>query len=285
MDRFFLFRVTGQAGRTVARFASGPFQALAVITLMAVAIPVGVGMPWSGGSTTVQAATAAATFAITAPGAAQPVGTPFSITVNLTAVTFEPVNSPSWGGYDIEMAYDNTLLSVNNVAPTLCSLSGWGNPANAPNVVTGCAFQNSTSTGVLETITMTCQQSGTSALRHRSSKRPDDHDARLSALRWERRGLPHDAAGFDGDVRSTANRHIDEYADANEYADADVHVPADAHVHAWPAAGDGLHDERRRTAHPGYRAGLRNGLRLPPVLGRWLRGQCRIRQCTHLGGL
>ena len=164
MDRFFLFRVTGQAGRAVARFAIGPFHALAVITLMAVAIPVGVGMPWSGGSTTVQAATAAATFTITAPGAAQPVGTPFDITANLSAVTFDPVNSPSWGGYDFELQYDNTLLSVGTVAPTLCPSAMWGNPQNVPNVVTGCAFQNSTATGVLETIQLTCIASGTSAL-------------------------------------------------------------------------------------------------------------------------
>ncbi len=73
-----------------------------------------------------------------------------------------------WAGYSIQVAYDGEVLEVVSVEPggiAGCEGDSWGNPENVPNVVTGCAFQTSTETGVAERITYRCKAPGTSELR------------------------------------------------------------------------------------------------------------------------
>jgi hypothetical protein len=103
-----------------------------------------------------------ATFGMYAPAGAQPIGPSFQVQGRLDV--FTPGLAQNWSGYDFELAYDNSLLHVDSVAPGLCTTSGWANPSTAPHVVTGCAFQSSTATGVLENITFHCLADGTSAL-------------------------------------------------------------------------------------------------------------------------
>ncbi len=108
-------------------------------------------------------AAANATFSVTAPAGAQPLGTQFAVTVDLSGVTFD-ANSLYWVGYDLELDYDRNVLSVSAVNPTLCPRSDWASPQSDP-VVTGCLFQRSTiAAGTLETVTFNCVADGTSAL-------------------------------------------------------------------------------------------------------------------------
>lgn len=104
-----------------------------------------------------------ATIAVTAPGGAHSLNTPFVVTDSLAS--FAPGNGATWAGWELELAYDPGVLAVDSVTRgSLCPASAWANPAKAPHVVTGCAFQASTAIGVMETITFRCIANGTSAL-------------------------------------------------------------------------------------------------------------------------
>ena len=103
-----------------------------------------------------------ATIAVSAPGPSQPLGSPFQVQASLTA--FTPGISATWGGYDFELAYDAAVVKVDGDDRGLCTASGWAPVSTTPHVVTGCAFQTSTSTGVLETITFECLTNGSSSL-------------------------------------------------------------------------------------------------------------------------
>ncbi len=104
-----------------------------------------------------QASFGSATITVTGGSAAQ--GGTVDVPVNLTS--FTPGTSTTWGGYDLEISYDPAV-----VHPTADVIGGsnpcgifWANTVlSSPNhVVSGCSFQSSTFTGVLETITFTCQ--------------------------------------------------------------------------------------------------------------------------------
>ncbi len=109
-------------------------------------------------------AATSATFTV-ANGGTHAVTESFSITVALSNVTFD-ANSPKWVGYDLELDYDPQVLTATNVAPALCPPSAWSSTSLTPGVVTGCFYPaGSTATsGVLETITFTCQANGTTSL-------------------------------------------------------------------------------------------------------------------------
>ena len=83
--------------------------------------------------------------------------------MDLTA--FAPGTSTTWAGYNIELAYDTTVLQANSGVPGLCPSATWGTPELAPFVISACVFQESTATGTLETITFTCLKNGVSPLR------------------------------------------------------------------------------------------------------------------------
>ncbi len=109
-------------------------------------------------------AATSATFNVSS-GGTHAVSESFSITVALSNVTFD-ANSPKWVGYDLEIDYDPQVLNATSVAPTLCPTSAWSSTSLTPGVVTGCFYPTgSTATsGVLETITFTCQANGTTSL-------------------------------------------------------------------------------------------------------------------------
>ena len=111
-----------------------------------------------------------ATITITAPAAAQPLNTPFDVTANLTQFTggTAPFGA-TWGGYDLEVRYDPTLISVNvdangfitHTAANLCQpANNWANPQTVPDIVTGCFGNSSTSTGLLEDYSLNCIANG-----------------------------------------------------------------------------------------------------------------------------
>jgi hypothetical protein len=104
-----------------------------------------------------------ATVSVTgAPGGAVPVGNTFTANIEITDFTFSP--GETWGGYQMQLAYDDTVLQVNSVTRGgVCPASTWGNPSTDP-VITGCAFQSSTATGTDSTIEFQCKAGGTSAL-------------------------------------------------------------------------------------------------------------------------
>ena len=104
-----------------------------------------------------------ATLAVTAPHYAQPIGVPFQALVDL--MYFKPGPSTGWAGYDLELAYDATILQANSDAGGLCSADKWSNTSLAPHIVSGCYGQESTATGTLENISFTCLKAGTSSLR------------------------------------------------------------------------------------------------------------------------
>lgn len=111
-----------------------------------------------------------ATIAVGAPAAPQAIGSAFIVTTELTA--FVPGTSPNWAGYDLELAYDATILQANGIARGLCSAGDWGG-YTGPHIVSGCAFQANTATGTLDTITFTCLKSGSSPLRLLRRGAPD----------------------------------------------------------------------------------------------------------------
>lgn len=108
------------------------------------------------------ASVGSATIAVSAPAPSQPLNSPFQVQTSLT--TFTPGISSTWGGYDFELAYDNAVLHVDSDDRGLCSAAGWGMIATSPHLVTVCAFQSSTDTGVLETATFECVADGSSTL-------------------------------------------------------------------------------------------------------------------------
>jgi hypothetical protein len=103
-----------------------------------------------------------ATIAVNPPSGQQVIGAPFQAPIDL--ISFAPGTSTTWAGYQLELAYDGTLLQANSSARGLCSAEWWANPQLAPYVVSGCIAQSSTSTGTLETITFTCLRTGSSSL-------------------------------------------------------------------------------------------------------------------------
>jgi hypothetical protein len=122
----------------------------------------------AGTSTMTATATAtpqrdSATFTMIAPVGAQPLGVPFQFTSNLSALQF--VTQSTWGGYQFTMAYDGSIIEILSVVPALCSpINVWSNPYLAPDVLTSCLEQQSTSTGVVETFTAMCVRQGESPL-------------------------------------------------------------------------------------------------------------------------
>ena len=76
-----------------------------------------------GADVTNAAGEGSANIAIDAPGAAQPLLTPFTVRVNLTSFSG---SSTTWGGYDFELAYDPAVLKVDSDARGLCSSGGCG---------------------------------------------------------------------------------------------------------------------------------------------------------------
>ena len=95
----------------------------------------------------------------------------FGVAVDLAA--FAPGTSTAWAGYDLELAYDATVLQVNGDTRGMCAADSWTNAELAPSIVSGCFRQTITTTGTLETITLTCVRDGSSALRLVSPEAPD----------------------------------------------------------------------------------------------------------------
>ncbi len=114
----------------------------------------------------------AATLTAIGPSGAQSIGMPFEFTTNLSALTLTE-SSPSWGGYDFELAYDPSVIEIVSVEPDICKPMGtWANPVRAPHVISGCYAQEETSTGTLETMTARCLKEGSSPLRIVPSMEP-----------------------------------------------------------------------------------------------------------------
>ncbi len=103
-----------------------------------------------------------ATFMVAVPGGSVPVGNSVDVPLNLSS--FTPGISADWGGYDLELSYTGGVVSATNDVVGGSNPCGffWANNALAPHVVSGCAFQASTFTGTLETITFQCLTDGVS---------------------------------------------------------------------------------------------------------------------------
>src|SRR5262245_40099701 len=128
---------------------------LSMVALPAIAaVAIGLAAAWGHDAAVGRAANeGSATISISAPSLAQPLNAPFEVQANLSS--FTPGQSTRWGGYDVEIAYDATVLQVTADTRGLCSASGWANTSLSPHVVTGCAFESQSGTGVLDTLTLT----------------------------------------------------------------------------------------------------------------------------------
>ena len=111
------------------------------------------------------AGTGSATFSVTSPGAAVPLGNSVDVPINLSS--FTPGSSTTWGGYDLEVAYTGAVVTATADVIGGSNPCGafWANNELTPRVVSGCAFQASTFTGTLETVTLKCLTDGESPIR------------------------------------------------------------------------------------------------------------------------
>ena len=76
----------------------------------------------SGSVTCGSDANGGASIAVAAPVAPQPIGTPFQTMINL--IQFTPGTSSTWAGYDLELAYDTSVLQATGDVRGLCSAAG-----------------------------------------------------------------------------------------------------------------------------------------------------------------
>jgi hypothetical protein len=133
-------------------------------SLFALAIlAVAIGIYWAPESG-LAASPGSATFSIASPGGSTPLGNSVAVPVNLSS--FTPGISPNWGGYDLELTYNGSVVTVTSDVVGGSSPCGafWANNELTPHVVSGCAFQASTFTGTLETPTFKCLTDGVSAI-------------------------------------------------------------------------------------------------------------------------
>lgn len=112
-----------------------------------------------------------ATIVVSASRSPQTVGVGFGVAVDLAA--FAPGTSTAWAGYDLELAYDATVLQVNGDTRGMCAADSWTNVELVPRVVSGCFRQTITTSGTLETVWLTCLKDGSSELRLVGPDAPD----------------------------------------------------------------------------------------------------------------
>jgi hypothetical protein len=102
--------------------------------------------------------------ALSVASSSQATSTPFDVTVAITRA------DATWAGYSIEIAYDRSVLRVNNAANVsipICNNGTWatsGNPSQEPTIILGCVFQQTTAAGPTATITFQCLKDGSSVL-------------------------------------------------------------------------------------------------------------------------
>ena len=135
------------------------YQSLLLMAVAAAAIIIGAFARGDGGNAVAAPGDpGTATFTLTGGSAAQ--GATVDVPVTLSQFT-PSVPSPNWGGYDLEVSYDPAVVHPTDDVIGVSNPCGafWANTnASSPgHVVSGCAFQSSTFTGLLETITFTCQ--------------------------------------------------------------------------------------------------------------------------------
>jgi hypothetical protein len=140
---------------TVSRY----LNALTLIALVATAVFIG---SRSAPTPGLAASPGSATFTVVSPVGSTPLGNSVDVPVDLSS--FTPGTSTTWGGYDLELKYDGSpgvVTATNDViGPSNPCGFFWANNALVPHVVSGCAFQASTFTGTLETITFQCLADG-----------------------------------------------------------------------------------------------------------------------------
>ncbi|HEX5479937.1 MAG TPA: hypothetical protein VFY79_09480 [Dehalococcoidia bacterium] len=104
-----------------------------------------------------------ATLVVMAPAQLQAASVPFTFTIGMSS--FTPGSSPIWAAYQVEMAYDPDIISVSSDVPALCQpLANWGPLSAVGTVADYCYGQDTTATGILETVTAQCVAPGTTAL-------------------------------------------------------------------------------------------------------------------------
>ncbi len=99
--------------------------------------------------------------ALSVGSATQTTSTPFDVTVSITRADQE------WAVYNVQVAYDSSVLQVKSVTrlPIAdCTDANWANPQTTPTVLIACVFQASTATGPIDTITFQCLKDGSSVL-------------------------------------------------------------------------------------------------------------------------
>jgi hypothetical protein len=101
-----------------------------------------------------------ATIKVVAPSTAQPLNTDFTVNTRLDAFT-PGADQPTWAGWNMKLRYDPTKLAVVSTASGgLCPGVFWFLNDEPPDLNGGCAFQTSTATGNMDTITFRCIADG-----------------------------------------------------------------------------------------------------------------------------
>jgi hypothetical protein len=131
---------------------------------------------------------------VNAPAGAQPLRTPFQVTIELVSI------SGMWAGYQTYLAYDPELVEVLDISPggiANCDTEAtWGNPSVPPYIQTGCAFQESTEVGTMEVITLQCLKDGRAPLRFVSR----EADPGAGTFMFDENAVYFDTKVTDGEV-------------------------------------------------------------------------------------
>ena len=124
---------------------------LAFLSMAVAAAAIVVGVFSWGGNNTQAASVGSATFTMAVPTAPVAVSAVADVPISLSS--FTPGISTTWGGYDLEISYDATVVTagVSDMAGSNPCGAFWANNAQTPTDTSGCAFQTSTYTGPLET--------------------------------------------------------------------------------------------------------------------------------------
>ena len=174
------------------------YRYLALTSLIALAVLIAVIGTRREPLTGLAASSGSATFTVSSPGGSTPVGNSVDVPVDLSS--FTPGISADWGGYDLEVVYVNSVVTAaaDTRGPSNPCGSFWANIALAPHLVSTCAFQASTFTGTLETISFTCLTDGISPI-HIALRTDSGLEAAGSSL-FDENAVDFDMTMVDGSI-------------------------------------------------------------------------------------
>jgi hypothetical protein len=173
-------------------------RSLVTVSIVVVAALVLLGhLSASAGDT---ASVGSATFTAASPGGSTPLGGTVQVSIKLSS--FTSGSSTTWGGYDLEVRYDTSIVIATSDVIGGSNPCGtyWQNTALTPEVVSLCFRQSSAFTATLETITFTCNKtkSGVSAIHIVPTTDPSR--TAYGSVLFDEVAVPFDMTFVDGSI-------------------------------------------------------------------------------------